>query len=438
MKPCLFLVLIICGQLSGYSVFAQGNASVRQSPEWDKNLTIEQNIATQAVAFATHNEFSFLDEIAKTRQVIIIGEETHYDLSTSNVKMGMINKLKTKGFNSIALEGVSFLTSYVFANPEYKEFAKYVRIEYIWGMPDRHRACQPLLDMINNYEIKLWGIDTYLDNYDIFAAEIILNKYSGKEQTLFDIDWHRLKILWKHFIYRRDTAPLSNDEMVELMHIIDCISNETQHLIDQKGRLMDLKAVMQWIRNINTYFSYRTYVSDEISDHQKLVFRNRDSQMVENILWITENFPNERFTVWCANIHGAKDISQIVNPTTADPLRCLVYQAMGEGVFSKLGSKMYMLAISSCKDDYMKKEEEKGVLEQEIAKFTDNAPFAFINFEPLRFIKGFNKEFDCNAMIKMQGNWLFVFDGMYYIRDQKKDKVQFEKDKTPFEQMKSK
>jgi len=42
--------------------------------------------------------------------------------------------------------------------------------------------------------------------------------------------------------------------------------------------------------------------------------RSRDMQMAENIDWIIKNFPEEKFIVWTANLHGAKDVSQTRYP----------------------------------------------------------------------------------------------------------------------------
>lgn len=237
------------------------------------------------------------------------------------------------------------------------------------------------------------------------------------------IDWYQLEILLSRFVSFRGNSnkykPLSTEELFEMMRIIDQISNQTQYLIFRKGKIIDLQAILQWIRNMNTYFSYNKFYTDGITETQSLIFRNRDLQMTENIIWITENFPKEKFSVWCANFHGAKDISQTQYP--ADSLLYFVFQSMGEGVADKLENKVYSLAITSLNDDSGKKEKEKGILEQNIALSTNNAPFAYIDFEPLRFAKGFlDKEFNCNVIMKKNGKWLYIYDGLYYVRDQQK------------------
>ena len=107
---------------------------------WDNHLSTEQNIAKNAIALESNEDFSFLDKIIRNRSVLILGEEGHYDYSTSEVKMKMINYLQSKGFHSIALEGAPFLTAYVFSNPKYAGLTQKWEMKSMWGLPDlRHK-----------------------------------------------------------------------------------------------------------------------------------------------------------------------------------------------------------------------------------------------------------------------------------------------------------
>jgi len=146
-----------------------------------------------------------------------------------------------------------------------------------------------------------------------------------------------------------------------------------------------------------------------------LTGRNRDSQMAENINWIMENYPDEKLIVWCANLHAAKDISQTRYPT--DSLLYFNFQSTGEALYTRHGNKMYCLAFTS-----LGKEEENGALEKAIVDITNNAPYAFVDFESLRFADGYrDKAFESNVIGKKQGKWLYIFDGIYYIRDERRN-----------------
>jgi erythromycin esterase len=385
---------------------------------WNNDLTVEQNIAKNAVGFQTNDEFPFLDKIAKTRQVIILGEAAHFELTTSEIKVKMIDYLKNKGYKALALERTPFLSAYVFSNPEYAEITKEWKTEnlipYFWL---KQETFKPLFDKINKREIELWGMDIDLGFYDISSAQAILKRYTNRE--LLDVDWERLTDLYLRKFVVYDHEPLPFKEQHELMSMINELSNQTQYAIYRNENATDLKALIQWFRILNAAYSY---IDRDISSNKEVDYvylnRTRDSQMAENILWITENFPSKKCTVWCANYHGAKDISQIQFCTDTLLYSSYSVPTMGKGVYNKLGHRLYSLAITSLDPKYW----EKGILEQEMANAIENKPFAYIDYEPLRFADGYrNKEFDCAVipMKKENGKWLYVFDGLYYIRDQK-------------------
>ena len=134
--------------------------------------------------------------------------------------------------------------------------------------------------------------------------------------------------------------------------------------------------------------------------------------MAENMSWIIKNFPEEKFIVWTANFHGAKDISQTRYP--ADSLLYFTFQSMGEHVYAELGDKVFSLAFTSL----WKNENHIGMLETEIANVVGNAPYAFINFENLRFADDYRDvEFESSVFGKKRGKWLYIFDGIYFIRN---------------------
>jgi uncharacterized iron-regulated protein len=372
-------------------------------------LTVEQNIVKNALAFQTNDTFPFLDEIAETKSVIILGEESHYYLDTHEVQTKMIKYLINKGFHAAMIESYPFLSSYVSSNPAYREITKMWNKKYI--TPNIVSGSSSLQQMILNGEITQYGMDIDVCGYyDTESARLILSKYAV-DKTLEKFDWYGLYDFYvRKFILH---VALSTAEQFELMRMIDTLSNYTRYIVSKNGNNTDLKAIMQWVRTLNTAFSYfdsyalnTTLASDHI-----LYLRNRDTQMAENILWFTENFPKEKLIVVCANFHGAKDISQTQYPT--DSLLYFTFQSMGEGLSAKLGDKLYVMAITSGG-------EGSGRLELEIANTTGNTPFAFINFEPLRFAEGYrDQKFECNFIMKKTGKWLYMFDGVYYIRDQR-------------------
>lgn len=411
MKKCLLIGF--CAALIVPCCLSQNNLVSYQS-----ELTIEQNIAKNAIAFQSNNEFYFFDDIAERSSVISLGERGHDDISSYEVKSKMINYLKTKQFKSVALEAAPFLSTYVFSNPEYCDLTKDWKIEHFWWLMFREgkeEALKLFTEAVYRQEIKIYGMDSHLGDYDVISAKAILDKYL--KMFPVDINWSKLQDFYtRYFVFYEypNIQPLRTEEQYELMRMIDTISNYVHYIISEKERTTDLAAVLQWIRNINTGFSYVKYNNPQSADMQKFIFRNRDIQMAENMIWLTKNYPKEKFIIWQANFHGAKDISQTTYPT--DSLLYFIFQSMGETLYNELGDKFYSLAIASLSPEI----ENRGVLESEIDIVTNNTPFAFVDFKPLRYADGYrDKELDSEVIMKKKGKWLYIFDGLYYIKDQK-------------------
>lgn len=394
--------------------------SEEKNVKWDANLTVEENIANQVVAFQSDSLFPFLDDLAKTRSVIMLGESGHEDATTQEIKKDMVLYLAKKGGYSVAFEGYPFLTCYLLSNKEYSSLTK------DWGIDAGPYKWTSLMYSgmrgYLNQNINVFGIDVYAGFYDIKAVYLMLDKYF-KEYPV-QIEWEKLeRYYYLKFIAEptKNSVPsLSISAQLELVDMINIISNYTLYIIDKEGKSIDLEAILQWVRIVNTNFScnkiYETNI--DISNNPTITtlpFRNRDSQMAENIIWLTDHFPKDRFTVWLANYHGVKDISQTIYP--ADSLMYSIHQCAAEGVYNKLRNKLYSLAFTSL--NYKGKVVDPGAFELAIAKKTGDSPYAFVDFESLRFVDGFrDKEFEAAMIKKKKGRWLYMFDGVYYIRDQ--------------------
>ena len=215
-----------------------------------------------------------------------------------------------------------------------------------------------------------------------------------------------------------------------MMCMIDQLSNYTNYQITLHGTKIELEAVLQWIRNVNTNFSCFEYEAHATIDEKgnldmkiySMSSRMRDAQMAENLLWIVAHFPEEKIVVDLANFHGAKDISQTCY--TQDSLFYFMHPCMAEMVHHELGNKMYSLAFAPRAKTWntviYNDLSIMGLLEVAISEKWGDAPYAFLDFEPLRYKDGFrNKTFDAAMRGKKQGKWQFIFDGIYYIRDEK-------------------
>lgn len=416
MRTYFIAIFLFLSILLGYAV---------KPVKWNNNLSTEQNVAANSIALKNASDLSFLDKIAGKKSIIILGEPGHYELKTSEAKINIINHLKIKGFKAVAMETVPFISGYVFSDPEYKQQTKEWDFENMWSTVwTDQKTCKPIIEQINKREIKLLGIDSQLGYYDISAVKILLEKY--KKEYPIDIDWNKFeKFYFSNLVFYmapKDYKPLTKAEEYELMSMVNKTLNYTGYLISKKGDKMDLKALIHWGQNIKNTYPYNKYnmVLEPPKNAAETTFatyieRSRDDMMAKNVIWYATNKPKEKFTVWCANYHASKDLSQVTIPY--DSLLYFSTQTMGEFLaHSSISKKMYSLAIFS-KNIY--KGEENGKLESEIAQFTKNAPFAFIDFILLRFADGYwDKTFNASIKTNRDGKYLYSYDGLYYLKDQ--------------------
>jgi hypothetical protein len=170
--------------------FSCSHSKEEKKPVWNNRLSVEENVATQALAFDSDTTFPFLDDIMKNRSVLFLGEAGHYDTTTTQIKVNMISYLNNKGIHSALFEVAPFISSYVYSCPEYDDFTKDWQIQSFFGLWAGHQPFQSLLDRIGNHKIKAYGIDCYAGYYDIKAIKLILNKYFN--ECPFVMDWDKL------------------------------------------------------------------------------------------------------------------------------------------------------------------------------------------------------------------------------------------------------
>jgi len=360
--------------------------------------------------------------------VILLGEQGHYDLSTTEVKGNMVKELMKLGFTTIAIEVPSIITPYVYSQKEFSSITASWDLETIMNSPwTRQEEFKPVLELIKNKTLKLTGIDVNIRDYDFEAVQLLLEKYSAGES--FNFDWNKFIRLFYKLAGDawNNHDSLSFDDQVRYMTMVDDISNRVDYLILKNGPDPDLKAIKQWLRAVNRSFfeisamPFAYYETDMRSIVLSLSNDQRDASMADNVLWHLEHFPKEKIIIWCANFHAAKDISQTRYHDNS--LDYYYQQLMGEHLYNKLGNEIYSLAFTSSNNSG-EEHHTLGGLEKEISEVIGENEFAFINFRPLRFEPGYR---DCRLetefMRKKYGRWLNIYDGVYYIEHRRTNYV---------------
>ena len=411
MKIKLFYLLTTLIYLAGCK---ESSYVPKEVHKWNNNISAESNIVSNAIFLNDSIDFSFLENIVKDKRVIILGEQFHVDETSTKVKVELIQELQKYGFNTVALEVAPLLCWYAYNDPQLHNIISDWDIKNMY-IPSyfEHDGFKPFAEMIENREIKAFGMDTHLRAYDFDVAENIIDSYSTGAK--FNFNWSRMKQL--HYMIF-NSATLS--EQKEYMSMANDIRNQIDYIIEMNGTSAHIEAVKQWLRNVDEVFDR---ASSEIWNRKDSGYippaanQMRDTQMAENVMWYMNQFPDEKIIIWVANFHGAKDISQTeYRPGNLD---YYYYWLLGENLHNHFGDELYSIAFTSLNQS-IENFYPPGKLENTISDAANNSPYAFIDFEDLRFQDGYrNVSFEASLIRKKTGKWLNIFDGLFYIKDLK-------------------
>lgn len=387
---------------------------------WDDRSGAAENVARNVIAMEDDNDWDFIEEIVKDKSVVILGEQMHFDLTSNTARVGLLRKLHDCGFRTLVFEMAPMLSGYAFGRlPSGDGITLEELLGYGPWIMDRE-SIAPILEMLESGYFRFFGMDCDIVFSDFLVAKKILDAYPPTDDMT--VPWFRLHRLWGALqAHSHDPESITDEEQLEYVSILNQLRNRVDYLRDRYGETVELSAVKQWLRNMDRHFfdfssrlKYRVFGGLLGAMRVQI----RDKAMAENVLWYRKHFPDEKLIVWCANLHAAKDESQIeyTQQELADNCAGYYTNVLGENLAHELGGEIYSIAITSLNRSDGR---QPGELERQIARLTHDAPYAFIDFEPLRWLDGYRTAvFDFPEIgCRKEGRWLNVFDGVYYIRD---------------------
>ncbi len=381
---------------------------------WADTLSTAANIARNAVAMQDDEQWDFIEEIVKEKSIIVLGEQMHFDITSTTARIGLLRKLHECGFTTLVFEMAPMLSGYAFGRlPSGIRITTEELLYYSPWLMDRE-SIAPILQMLDSGYFKFFGMDCDIVFSDFLVAKKILDGYPQTDDLT--IPWFQLHRLWAQLqSHSHDPESITSGELFEYISILNQIRNRVDCLIDQYGMTTDFSAIKQWLRNMDrNFFDFSSRLKYRVFGGLlgSMRVQIRDNAMAENVLWYRKHFPDEKLIIWCANLHAVKDASQIMDCELND----YYHNLLTENLYHELGNEVYSIAITSLNRSDL---QQPGELERQIAHFTRDAPYAFINCERLRWLDGYRTAvFEFPEVGKRKnGHWLNIFDGIYYIRD---------------------
>ncbi|MFV8354378.1 erythromycin esterase family protein [Flavobacterium sp. XS2P14] len=407
------------------------------------NLAFSQTpIDGKSFIINTANDYSFLENVIKSKKIVLLGEQSHGDGATFDEKVEIIKYLHEKlGYNTIVFES-GFYDHYK-AFKQYSENKSNISIfsEAVFGIWSDTKAFQNLMNYVNerakqNDPIKILGFDSqegsiFKNHYIDDLIKLFQNrKITFSESVITSIE--------KSFVSRdlEDVASNKKDSL-ELYKNFDLIMDSFNKIENVN---FDEKIMKQ------VFISKIADVSFDIMQlqKQKIAVQNpRDEQMAKNLIFLSEIYPNEKMICWGASYHFSKNINQIeytdqtedyfkqyanneikntgyTDYKTGDGSKLLEGAIpMGELLKKHFGEQIYSIAFSSYEGEY-------GIVDEKpvpILKPPFNSIEQQLNDKPnsktfFEFNKNENNSYYCSALgnIPFKAKWSFIFDGLLFIK----------------------
>ncbi|MVO08842.1 hypothetical protein GOQ30_06650 [Flavobacterium sp. TP390] len=387
----------------------------------------------------THN-YSFLDSVLKNKNIVLLGEQSHGDGASFDTKVAMLKYLHEKlGYNALAFESGlydNYKAYQLFLNKEENSVIYNQSIFSIWSDT---QSFQELLVYIeerakNNDTIRIVGFDcqegVLFKNYFINDLKTVFKNRNIKMKTsLFEE-------IEKAFVYKDlEKIATNKTDSIAFYKNVDEIFASFEKI---NNLTLDEKVIKQ------VFTSSLANVNFEIAQiqNQKIFVQNpRDKQMAQNLIFLAENYPNEKIIGWGASYHFAKEISNLeIDNLTEDYLseqsdlekKATGYSDYNDGEGKQLleggipmgkilkkhfKEKIYTIAFSSYEGSY-------GIVnstlypiltppENSIEKQLSEYDIAFFEFEVQNKVPFYSSILG-NMPIK--GNWQTSFDALVFIK----------------------
>ena len=117
---------------------------------WADTLSTAANIARNAVAMQDDEQWDFIEEIVKEKSIIVLGEQMHFDITSTTARIGLLRKLHECGFTTLVFEMAPMLSGYAFGRlPSGIRITTEELLYYSPWLMDRE-SIAPILQMLDS------------------------------------------------------------------------------------------------------------------------------------------------------------------------------------------------------------------------------------------------------------------------------------------------
>ena len=304
----------------------------------------------------TANDFFFLKEELKGVQVVMLGENTHFDGNAIKTKTEILKFLHQEmGFNTIAFESGVYEVWKAQQEIEKGEKPIHSFKKSLYDFWVGKKEFQPFIDYynLNKDQLELYGFDNRITGE--YGKELLLTDlydYCQKSNISFPLNKSDLSLLLdtfsSHFLFDETIIPYHEFEqtLTELLNSI-LQQPETENRFYWERIVKSLLALGKdnyTLKAVESKMISSVAHIKPIRENQFFFYANaadniRDKQMADNLLDYLRRNPNEKIICWGASGHFTNDMSSIDYPIIKD------FIPMGSYIKKELKNKVYSLAM---------------------------------------------------------------------------------------------
>ncbi|WP_223607121.1 erythromycin esterase family protein [Chryseobacterium sp. OSA05B] len=414
MKKILYSFII-----SVMAIFVLNKIIYQEIPEKDTKEQLAEiqrykhPVKSISMEFNDNSDLKIFDSILKDNKVLVLGENTHMDGSTSEAKSRLIKYLhENMNYNVVLYEAGQYDTWIM--NEEMKHHTLKTSGDSIGGLGLfefwwNGKETQPLIRYYQKTKTTAHPIE--VGGFDIQFSGSVLAFNRGKLLKDFlsrnTIDIKAFPVFNKHidelnqFIYKKYVNRiLKGNQKNEFLQELTRLEQAVLKLDKTPENTMYARYFHDMKNNITKSWKYKP------GSMPSMQFR--DSLMAKNLIHqIDSVYKDKKVIVWCANIHS------FAERYSKD------YLPLGAYIRNQYGKTSYIIDFSS----YAQKN-EGGSISDKPGKFAienifhrTKTPYFFLNLRNIPESSFLKKEFvsTINQKMDMKRNWSRSFDGIFYI-----------------------
>ncbi len=432
-----FALLIITLCIS--FIYAQSDTNV------EKGLSDAKSLEKYAIPISSINpiddDFSDLKPLVKKigkAKVVVLGEATHSEGSTSAAKSRMVRFLhKEMGFDVLAWESGLFQT--LAMNSALRDAdipLKRAKYNLMLGGWANEKQTNNLFEYIR----ASWKTDRPLEmsGFDAgkpHASARFFKKFFedlGKRNSLLSIneeDWKRIKSLQS-----RGYGFISNKKVAEDVRVSERQVLETLTKIIKTNHDKLLKTFSKKELKLADRFIYDSLVSEELRHILKTKGGEawniaRDKFMADTFLWSMKNlYPNRKIIIWAATAHLIRNGDSIENIKNEGWYKTSHH--MGHKIYPELGKDLYTIAFTSYEGESGEVFPKDSKISSQVKKLKSppensfeaiahklNNPYLFVNLRSVNDKHWLRGKFISVALGKLENkaSWSNIIDAFFFI-----------------------